>query len=130
MNDPITRFNNAVILLVETEEATAAAIEQHLEAIGAIVVRVTSLDTARERLAFISPEIIISNLQLCKENGFTLLLRVRAYERLLKHTRIPMIAIVGHSNMAGEVALEAGFQAYITTPITAANLYATLRRFV
>lgn len=130
MNDPITRFNNAVILLVETKATTAAAIEQHLEAVGAIIVRVASLDTAGERLAFIAPDIIITNLQLCQENGFTFPIRVRAYERFLKRPQIPMIAIADYSDKEGEIALDAGFQAYIRTPITAASLYATLRQFV
>lgn len=130
MNDPITRFNNTVILLVETKVTTAEAIEQHLEAVGAIVVRVASLGAAGERLAFIAPDIIITNLQLCQENGFILLNQVRAYERFLNRPQIPMIAIADHSDEEGEIALEAGFQAYIRAPINATHLYATLRQFV
>lgn len=92
--------------------------------------RVASLQAAGERLSFIAPDIVITNLQLCQENGFILLNQVRIYERSLNRTQIPMIAIADHSDKEGDIALEAGFQAYLRIPIKPDNLYDVLRRFV
>jgi CheY-like chemotaxis protein len=123
-------LDHLVILLVETKVTTVAAIEQCLKDTGAIVVRVASLQAAGERLSFITPDIIITNLQLCQENGFILLNQVRAYERRLNKAQIPMIAIVNDRNMEGKIALDAGFQAYLRTPIKPNKLYDAIRQFV
>ncbi|MBL1176906.1 response regulator [Pantanalinema sp. GBBB05] len=130
MSGALPRFDNLVVLLVETQITTVEAVKQCLKGTGAIVMRVASLQTAGERLSFIAPDIVITNLQLCEENGFILLKQVRAYERSLNRTQIPMIAIADYSDVEGEIALAAGFQAYIRTPIAANSLYATLRRFI
>lgn len=130
MNSEIPSFDNLVILLVETKITTVEAIEQCLQGTGAIVMRVASLQAAGERLSFIAPDIVITNLQLCQENGFILLNQVRAYERSLNRAQIPMIAIADHNDMEGEIALDAGFQAYLRQPINATSLYATISQFV
>lgn len=101
-----------------------------MKAAQALVVRVTSIQVAGERLSFIAPHIVITNLQLCQENGFLLLNRVRAYELSLNRAGIPMIAIAEYSDIEGEIALDAGFQAYLRTPIEADRLYATISQFI
>lgn len=130
MSDVLPKFDNIVILLVETQITTVAAIDQCLKGTGAIVMRVASLQAAGERISFIAPDIVITNLQLCQENGFILLNQVRIYERSLNRTQIPMIAIADHSDVEGDIALAAGFQAYIKAPIEASKFYETMGQLI
>lgn len=130
MNSTIPQLKHTIILLLETESTTIEAIEQSLQATGAIVVQVDSLAAAKKQLAFFTPNIIMTNLQLCQENRLTLLTQVKVYERSFNRPQIPMIAITDYSNEEGEIALDTGFQAYIRPPIEAASLYAAISQFI
>lgn len=71
----------------------------------------------------------MTNLQLGDEDGFRLLNLIRSYEQSLGRVEeTPMIAIADYSDIEGETALAAGFQAYIRTPIYPYQLYEAMRQ--
>ncbi|MBL1176648.1 hypothetical protein [Pantanalinema sp. GBBB05] len=130
LNNAIPRFERKIILLVEIQAATIEAVEQYLHVTGALVETVDSLAAAGERLAFFTPNIIMTNLQLFQESRLTLLTQVKVYERKFNRAQIPIVAIADYSNEEGEIALDTGFQAYIRPPIEAASLYAAISQFI
>ncbi|MBL1176650.1 response regulator [Pantanalinema sp. GBBB05] len=130
LNDALTQFDTLTVLLVETNTNTVGVLGRYLEIFGAAVVRAVSMPEVEECLSFITPDVVMTNVQLEKANGLIVLTTIREHERGIKRPQIPIIAIVDYSDVEGEIALSAGFQAYIRTPIEPIRLYATMRQFV
>jgi CheY-like chemotaxis protein/HPt (histidine-containing phosphotransfer) domain-containing protein len=79
--------------------------------------------SALERHAF---DLVLMDIQMPEMDGFEATAAIRAWERTTNH-HIPIVAMTAHA-MRGdrEKCLDAGMDAYMSKPMTAAVLYATI----
>ena len=126
------------LLIVDDDEDARDTLGALLEARGA---KVTSFDGGREALEHLRglarhewPDLMISDIGLPDEDGYTLLRRVRALEaerRLPLAERMPAIALTGYARSEDRVrALVAGFQAHVAKPAHPGELLATIGRLL
>ncbi len=109
-------LNNISILVVEDDEDSRNVLEIYLEQIGAKVITAESANAAVNILN--SPEtafdIIISDLAMPEEDGYSLMEKVR---NSTKHAKTPSIALSAFTAQANRTkAYESGFQKYHTKP--------------
>jgi CheY-like chemotaxis protein len=97
-----------------------------LEEAGA---RVYTADSARAALSLIAqsrPDVLVSDLAMPGEDGFSLIAKVRALPPELGG-EIPAIALTAHVRLADRArALSAGFQMFIAKPLEPQELIAVL----
>jgi len=126
------------LLVVDDDEDARETLGALLEARGA---EVTSFAGGREALGYLRgrawddwPDLMISDIGLPEEDGYTLLRRVRALEaehRLPLPERMPAIALTGYARSEDRVhALVAGFQAHVAKPAQPGELFATIGRLL
>ncbi len=126
------------LLVVDDDEDARETLRALLEARGASVV---SFAAGREALAHLRgcaradwPDLMISDIGLPEEDGYTLLRRVRALEaehRIPLAERMPAIALTGYARSEDRVhALVAGFQAHVAKPAQPGELFATIGRLL
>ncbi|MEA5503503.1 ATP-binding protein [Halotia wernerae UHCC 0503] len=105
------------ILFVDDNDDTRELITFILEQQGAQVTAVSSVSEALVELAKLKPNVLISDIGMPDEDGYSLIRKVRSQEAG-KEDKIPAIALTAFArNEERQLALEAGFQAHLTKPI-------------
>lgn len=109
-------LNNIHILVVEDDEDSRNVLEIYLEQIGASVITAESANAAINILN--SPEsafdIIISDLAMPEEDGYSLMKKVR---KSTNHAETPAIALSAFTAQTNKTkAYQSGFQKYHTKP--------------
>ena len=114
------------ILIVDDVPDTLRMLATLLEDAGA---RVFSAESARAALALIPqhrPDVLVSDLAMPGEDGFSLIAKVRALPPELGG-EIPAIALTAHVRLADRArALSAGFQMFIAKPLEPQELISVL----
>ena len=113
------------VLLVEdaedTRELVAAALEQH----GASVVAVDSVAAAREALAHAVPTILVSDIGIRGEDGYTLIRELRRRTDAVRS--LPAVALTAYASADDRRrALREGYDLHIAKPIDPDQLVAML----
>lgn len=124
------------VLLVEDERDMRVALERILREAGAEVTAVSGVKAAREALRQAIPHVLLSDIAMPDEDGYSLIREVRAMDTARtpdqrKLSDVPAVALTAHAR--GEdrhKALEAGFQAHLTKPVEAGELVQTITRVV
>lgn len=110
------------ILVVEDDDDTRFFITTVLEMDGATVIAVISAADARNVLSELQPDVLISDIGLPGEDGYTFISKLRA----LKPNncgRVPAIALTAFADSEARIrALEAGFDTHISKPIAPEEL--------
>ena len=125
-------------LVVDDDEDARETLGALLEARGASVIAFERGRDALEHLRARSrdewPDLMICDIGLPEEDGYTLLRRVRTLEREQELTlarRMPAIALTGYARSEDRVhALVAGFQAHVAKPARPDELFATIGRLL
>lgn len=115
------------VLVVDDEEDSQTLLAFILEMQGAEVKTVASAESAFHLFADYQPDLLLCDIAMPDEDGYSLLQRVRS---LMGHSgQIPAIAV---SALAPEVSLSeslaVGFQAYVPKPVDFDELIATILR--
>jgi signal transduction histidine kinase/CheY-like chemotaxis protein len=106
------------LLVVEDEPATSTMLEVALRQFGAEVVVAGDAPAAMHAIETQPFDVIVSDIGLPGEDGFSLMRRIRALR-----DDIPAIALTAYgSSDERERALEAGFRAFLLKPIDPARL--------
>jgi CheY-like chemotaxis protein len=108
------------ILLIEDDHDTRDVMQMMLEACEADVVAV---GTAEEALGHITAErfdAVVSDLSMPQESGFWLIWRIRQLGR-----HVPVVAVTGRP-FTRELAVRAGFDAYLQKPVDRETLCAAV----
>jgi PAS domain S-box-containing protein len=114
------------VLVVDDEIDARELIATLLQTAGAEVRAVASATEALSALAEFQPQVLISDIGMPGEDGYTLLQKVRALEPE-QGGRIPAIALTAYAyEQDRQRALEVGFQAHVSKPIDPAALLAVL----
>jgi two-component system CheB/CheR fusion protein len=118
------------VLLVEDDDDTREAFSQMLLALGAEVRTAPSAADGFLTLQEFHPQVLLSDIAMPGEDGFSFLQRVR---RLGPEAggRVPAAAITAlASNEERQKALEAGFQMHVAKPLDAARLVTVVNTLV
>ena len=126
------------LLIVDDDEDARDTLGALLETRGAAIESFDAGGAALEYLRSHSrdtwPDMMICDIGLPDEDGYTLLRRVRALEgqhHLPLAERMPAIALTGYARSEDRVhALVAGFQAHVAKPASPEELFATIGRLL
>ena len=118
------------VLLVEDDPGTREAMTEMLELGGARVVAAASAAQAMSEFEGLRPELLVCDIAMPGEDGYSLLRRIRA----LGADRGGDVPAVALTALASEDdrrhALDAGFQVHMAKPVDFARLVATLVRLL
>jgi CheY-like chemotaxis protein len=110
------------ILVVDDDVDTRELIEWVLKRVGA---EVTSVGSAREALDVLErekPHLLVSDIAMPEEDGYTLLRKIRALPPE-RGGKIPAIALTAHSLVQDRLqSLRAGFQSHVPKPVVPEEL--------
>ena len=110
------------ILVVDDDPRILRLVGHYLQREGYSVRMVDSVGEAREQLSVLSPNLIILDVGLPGEDGFTFAREIRA------QSDIPIIMLTGRDQMVDKVVgLELGADDYITKPFEERELLARIR---
>ena len=114
--EPALDLRGLRVLLVEDDADGSEAIATVLGVAGAEVRSAGSTAAALEVLATWRPDVLVSDIGLPGEDGYTLLRRVRTLED--GGARLPAVALTAYAQAEDRIrALTAGFQAHVTKPV-------------
>jgi PAS domain S-box-containing protein len=116
------------VLFVDDEPDARELVEEFLRGKGAKVTTAASAEEALPRVRELRPNVLVSDIGMPKENGLTLLQKVRKLP-LDEGGNIPAIAVTGLAS--GEdvrQALAAGFQEHLPKPLQLDKLLEALSR--
>jgi len=107
------RLDGLEILLVEDDQDTLEAMTQGLSALGASVRAATSVDEAWRTFVHHAPHLVLTDLSMPYEDGYSLLKRIHSQQN-----RPPVIALTGLTRPEDKEHVErAGFSAFVAKPI-------------
>ena len=121
------RLDGIRVVIVDHSEAVDL-ISELLECQGATVTRSLSPQAAFEAVVRERPDVIIAEIALPEEDGYSLIRRIR----LLAPDnggRTPAVALTGYATDSDrEAALAAGFDAYLDKPVEVDDIYDAVER--
>jgi signal transduction histidine kinase len=123
---PLTSLRDVRVLLVEDDDDTRELVRITLERAGAWVDAVASATDARREILEDSPDVLISDIRMPEEDGYSLIQSLRT-----AGISTPAIALTALARREDEdAAREAGFQLHIAKPIDPAHLVDAVARLV
>jgi len=112
------RLNAVRVLLVEDDDDTRELVRATLENAGASVEAVATADDARRELLADPPDVLISDIRMPEEDGYSLIRSLRSAGVVL-----PAIALTAYARREdADDAYAAGFQVHLPKPIDAGRL--------
>ncbi len=126
--EPEDLLAGCTVLLVEDHDDSRELLERILAGAGA---RVTALAGANEALAAFEeerPDVLLSDIELPGDDGFTFVRKLRDRERQLGLAPVPAIAVTAHSIGHARVhALRSGYQTFLVKPVHPPELLALVK---
>jgi len=124
-----TRLDGIRVVVVDDDADTRELLKTLLTSAGAIVESAGSAEMGLRVFHDFRPQILLSDLAMPEEDGFSLARRVRELE-LAQGRRTPLIALSALSRAQDNArALEAGFNAHIAKPVAPEQLMQTVREW-
>ena len=114
------------VLVVDDEEDTCEVLRAILEGCGARVRAVTSAASALEALAEEAFDVLISDIGMPEEDGYSLIAKVRALDKG-RGGRIPAAALTAYAGEEDRIrTLRSGFQIHVPKPVSPNELVAVV----
>jgi CheY-like chemotaxis protein/anti-sigma regulatory factor (Ser/Thr protein kinase) len=115
-------LNNLRVLVVDDEQDARELLAIVLEKQGASVRAVASAEEALDAIGTLKPDVLVSDIGMPHDDGYTLMRKVRALPAEQGGTT-PAIAVTAYAgNSAREMTLAAGFQTHLAKPIDPTEL--------
>jgi len=112
------------ILVVDDDQAASGAVQEILRHAGAEVSAVASAEEARRAVAEVRPQLIVCDIAMPGENGYSF---IRNLRQLHSEAQVPAIALTA---LAGEEdrrrSFAAGFQEHLSKPVDIDRLLRTV----
>ena len=125
---PVTdleRLNGIHVLIVEDDADSRNVLALLLQRLGALVEAVPSAKDAYERLSKRRPDVLVSDIGMPDEDGYSLIRRVRD---LCGEHRVPAIALTAYARKQdAEAAIRAGYDQHLPKPVAPADLIKAIR---
>jgi PAS domain S-box-containing protein len=114
------------ILAIDDEPDVRDMLQTLLEDCGANVLTAASAKAGLEALAAWKPHVLISDIGMPEEDGYSLIRRIRALSP--EHgANVPAIALTGYVRVEERMrALEAGYQMFVPKPVETSELIAMI----
>ncbi|HWO08744.1 MAG TPA: response regulator [Polyangiaceae bacterium] len=120
-------LSGVVVLIVEDDPDSREMLATILEAAGALVQRADSAQAGFESLLKDIPDLIVSDIAMPNEDGYSFVRRVRGLES--EAAGVPAIALTAFcSDDAKHKAASAGFSLHLGKPVDAVALVAAAAR--
>jgi hypothetical protein len=114
------------ILVVDDEEDGRTLVTTVLERCGAVVTAVNSVAEALKAIQKRRPDVLISDLGMPEEDGYSLIKKVRALTPD-RGAQIPAAALTAYARVEDRMrVLRAGFQIHLPKPVEPAELVAVV----
>jgi CheY-like chemotaxis protein len=114
------------LVVVDDDRRVLDALSLLLERVGATVVTAASAEDARRAIAEATPELVLCDIAMPGEDGYTLIAGLRA-----AGVRVPAIALTAHAMEADAArAIAAGFDAHVAKPIDFERLVAKIAQLI
>jgi CheY-like chemotaxis protein len=111
------------ILIVDDDGDVRELLALLLESRGASARTVSSASEALDAISQRRPHLLLADLRMPDEDGYSLIRRVRASERERHEGRLPAIAITAYASATDRTqAIAAGFDAHLPKPVEPADL--------
>jgi two-component system sensor histidine kinase/response regulator len=122
-------FRSLKILLAEDSAVNQMLAKVLLERDGHTVTIAHNGREAVQLVASMRFDLVLMDVQMPVQDGLDASMDIRRREKIQNKARLPIVALTAHA-MKGdrEKCLEAGMDEYLSKPIRAADLYATIRR--
>ena len=118
------------VLIVDDDPDTRELLRAMLEDAGAIVATTASAGETRAVIGRQPPDLLIADIGMPNEDGYSLMRSVRALETDLTH-RVPAIALTAHARAEDvDRALASGFQVHLAKPVEASQLVSAIATLV
>ncbi len=122
--DGLPRLNGLRVLFVDDQVDARELVSELLQVYGAEVIAVDSADNAIKAIENSSPDVLVSDIGMPREDGYDLIRKIRA-RKAENGGRIPAVAVTGFAGSEhSRRALAEGFQRYLAKPIDPAELIA------
>ncbi len=122
MPAPVEHLTGIRVLVVDNDEDARVLLMTVLEQVGAEALGAANVEDALSLLGTANPDVLVSDLAMPGEDGFSLMRRIRA-RTLEQGGRIPSVALSGYSSPEDRSrALQAGFQTLLSKPVDPADL--------
>jgi CheY-like chemotaxis protein len=126
---PPENLSGTDVLVIEDESDASDATKRFLESAGATVRAVTSATAARDAYSIRPPSIILCDIGLPGEDGYSFLRYIRAYEKDHQLIAVTAIAITAFArDVDRQHALAAGFDEHISKPLDPDRLLGVLAK--
>ena len=111
------------VLVIDDDQDARELLVYFLESKGLNVHSVDSAERAITELSGFSPDVILSDIGMPIEDGYSFIRRVRALPSP-RISRLPAIAVTAFSRAEDKAkALNSGFDAHVSKPVALANLF-------
>ncbi|HEY9623930.1 MAG TPA: PAS domain-containing protein [Crinalium sp.] len=128
--DTVLNLSNVNVLIVDDERDTREFLQAALEQYGARVISAGSASEAWEFLQTHQPDILLSDVGMPDEDGFTLIRRIRSLPPS-QGGHIPAAALTAYAREGDRLeALSAGFHLHIPKPIEPIQLLTVIVRLL
>jgi signal transduction histidine kinase/ActR/RegA family two-component response regulator len=118
------------LLVVDDDSDALDLFALVLRQAGAEVRTVPSVREAFDVLATSQPDVIISDIEMPEESGYTFIQKLRGGQ-ILHGDRIPAVAVTAYGGVTERIRiLSAGFDAYVAKPVEPDELAAVISRLV
>jgi signal transduction histidine kinase/CheY-like chemotaxis protein len=119
-------LSGVAILVAEDNDDARKLLATIFERCGATVEAAASVPAALGLLSHFRPDIIVSDIEMPGEDGYSLIAKVRAQET--PDGRVPAIALTAYTRSPDRVrALAAGFQMHMGKPVEPTELVAAVK---
>jgi CheY-like chemotaxis protein len=111
------------VLAVDDQEDARALLQAVLRGAGAEVEVAASADEARQRISARRPTVVVSDIGMPGEDGYSLIRDIRDADAVGDQQRLPCIAVTAYAREDDRMrALAAGYDRHITKPLDPAAL--------
>jgi CheY-like chemotaxis protein len=118
----LARLDGVHVLVVDDEQDARELLTTILTQSGAVVTSASGVADALDKLKLVKPDLLLSDIEMANEDGYSLIRKVRVLEEGLG-SRIPAIALTAHARSSDRLrALADGFQIHIPKPVEPAEL--------
>jgi CheY-like chemotaxis protein len=128
MGQALRSLSGIHVLFVDDNVDAREIVGSYLRYFGAVVQLAASADDALETYRRVTPDVVVTDLSMPGRDGRWLLKEIRNASRGFAVPVIALTAFGGRYDRA--LMLNAGFDEYLTKPVTAEQLSKTVARFV
>jgi CheY-like chemotaxis protein len=129
-NMPEVSLANVHVLVVEDEIDERELVKRLLEMAGATVSMAGSVSEAMERILAGRPDVLVCDIGMRGEDGYSLIRRLRVLEES-QESALPAVALTAYARSEDRTkAIRSGFQNHLAKPVEPAELLAVVSSLV